>query len=84
MDTVATSTSDADGLYNVRDVPVGRYTVAVDESSIGDTVQVARVDTTDFALEHRRQSERERQRYQEALAAFELLDSVLREHRGSV
>lgn len=43
--TVATTTTDTAGLFRVIDLPVGTYSVQVDESSMGDTVTVVAVDS---------------------------------------
>lgn len=46
IDTVASVTSDAEGAYVVPGLPVGNYEIRVDTATIGDSVQVVRVDTS--------------------------------------
>ena len=43
---VAQATSDSEGLFRVRGVPVGNYTIVVDSTTVGDSAQVVRVDTS--------------------------------------
>ncbi len=44
--TVADAVSDPVGLFEMRNVPVGRYHVGVDSGTLGDTVEVVRIDTS--------------------------------------
>ena len=48
---VAEGTSDNEGLFSVAGVPVGNYTVIVDTTTVGDTAQVVRVDSTNLRLQ---------------------------------
>lgn len=45
-DTIASAVSDAQGEYTIAALPVGSYLVAVDTTNLGDSVRVARVDTS--------------------------------------
>ncbi len=42
----ASAVTRGDGTFQVNDVPVGSYTFVVDSSTLGDTAQVARIDTS--------------------------------------
>ena len=45
IDTVAEATSGVDGGYVMPNIPVGTYTLEVDTTTVGDTVEVVRIDT---------------------------------------
>lgn len=47
-DTLAEVRSDANGAYRIPDVPVGRYRIVVDTATLGDTVRVVPIDSTDI------------------------------------
>lgn len=49
-DTVAKVTSDANGAYAIIGIPVGDYRVVVDTTTLGDTIQVVRVDPPEIRL----------------------------------
>ena len=49
-DTTARATSDTGGLYRIVGVPVGSYVVVVDTTSLGDSAQVVRIDTSDVTV----------------------------------
>lgn len=49
-DTVARATSNAQGDFSMAGVPVGHYLVAVDTATVGDSVEVVRIDTSAVAL----------------------------------
>jgi hypothetical protein len=49
-DTVERVVSGGDGAFAFSPVPVGSYSLAVDEGSIGDTVIVARLDPTEVSV----------------------------------
>jgi hypothetical protein len=44
------ATSDFDGLFTISRVPVGRYTLAVDDETVPDSMLVVRVDTSEIVL----------------------------------
>ena len=50
QDTVARVTSDTGGIVRAANLPVGSYRVVVDTTSIGDSVQVVRIDTADVTV----------------------------------
>ncbi len=50
---VATATSNNLGLYFFTDVPVGRYLVRVDARTVGDSLQVAAIDSTTVTVSAR-------------------------------
>lgn len=47
---VSEGTTSAAGLVVLEDVPVGDYVVSVDETSIGDTLSLLRIDSTDVRV----------------------------------
>ena len=49
-DVVESATTDAQGIFSMDAVPVGSYTVTVDLTTIGDTVEVARIDTSEIDI----------------------------------
>lgn len=49
-EAAATTTSDAAGAYAFPTVPVGNYRVVVDTTTFGDSLRVARVDTSDITV----------------------------------
>lgn len=49
-DTAARATSDAQGLYHMTAVPVGHYLLVVDTATVGDSVDVVRIDTNVVTL----------------------------------
>ena len=49
-DTVAQATSDAQGGFLMTGVLVGHYHLVVDTATVGDSVQVLRIDTADVSL----------------------------------
>jgi len=52
-ETVATATSEATGMYVFPSVPVGNYRVVVDTTGFGDSLRVARVDTSEITVRAR-------------------------------
>jgi hypothetical protein len=50
-DTLRTATSDALGVASFTNVPVGEYRIAVASASIGDSLEVAAIDSADVALQ---------------------------------
>jgi hypothetical protein len=49
-DTLARATSDANGLFRMREVPAANYEVVVNPGTIGDTVIVASIDPAEIAV----------------------------------
>jgi hypothetical protein len=49
--TMAVAVSDLAGQFRMRDIPVGRYAVRVDSTTLADTVQVVRIDTSVVRLD---------------------------------
>ena len=49
-DTLASATSDDEGVFTLSDVLVGNYRVVVDSTTVGDSALVARVDTADLSV----------------------------------
>jgi hypothetical protein len=45
-----TATSNASGEFVIEDVPVGDYRVAVDQGTVGDTLQVLRIDSVNITV----------------------------------
>ena len=50
IETVADAVSDVNGLFEMRGVPVGDYELVVDSSTVADSVQVVRIDTSAIRL----------------------------------
>lgn len=49
-DTIATGTTLANGVFTLDNVPVGTYRIDVDTATVGDTVEVAKLDSTQVTL----------------------------------
>lgn len=47
---VAQATTDATGAYVMKDVPVGRYRVIVDTTTLGDTLRVSKIDSATVTI----------------------------------
>ncbi|HEY0674237.1 MAG TPA: SdrD B-like domain-containing protein [Longimicrobiales bacterium] len=47
---VASTTSDANGIYEFEEVPVGRYALQVGSSSLGDSLQLASIDSATITV----------------------------------
>src|SRR5512135_49059 len=50
VDTFKAVFSNANGIAKFSDVPLGQYTVTVDPRSVGDSIQVQAVDSTDIRV----------------------------------
>lgn len=47
---VAAETSDPRGVFRLENIPVGDYRLSVDTTTVGDTVEVARISQTSFSV----------------------------------
>ncbi len=49
-DTVARATTASTGVFKVANLPVGSYTLVVDTTTFGDSIQVAKIDSASFTV----------------------------------
>jgi len=50
QDTVARASSDGNGFFRMIQLPVGSYHIAIDSTSVADSVSVVSIDTTDVTV----------------------------------